>query len=55
MIERHQKKRSVWVPPPKTHGEGQYPYYPPPFYGSWEKPIEAGVKKKIQKRERGFC
>ena len=35
------------VPPPvKTRGEGYYPYFPPPFYGTWENPIGAGVKEK---------
>ena len=46
------KKRSVWVPPAQTHGEGQYQYYQQPFYGGWEKPIGAGVKKKLQKGKR---
>ena len=52
------KKKSVWVPPPQTHGESQYLYYPPPFYGSWEKPVGAGVKKKNFKKEKywaQFC
>ena len=40
--------RNVYVPPPPTHGEG-YPYYPPPFYGNWGKPIGMGVKKKSPK------
>ena len=36
-------------PPPSTYGEG-YPYhFPPPFVGSWENPIGAGVKKKKSK------
>ena len=34
-------------PPPPTHGEG-YPYYPPPFIGTWNNPIGMGVKKKVQ-------
>ena len=37
--------RSVYVPP--TQGEG---YYPPPFIGTWENPIGAGVKKKAKKK-----
>ena len=37
--------RNVYVPPPSTHGEG-YPYYPPPFNGTWKNPIGMGVKKK---------
>ena len=40
--------RSVYVPPPPTHGEG-YLYYPPPFNGNWENPIGMGVKKKNSK------
>ena len=42
---------NVYVPPPppSTHGEG-YPYhFPPPFIGSWEKPIGMGGKKKKPK------
>ena len=41
---------NVYVPPPppSTHGEG-YPYRSPPFVGSWENPIGAGVKKKKSK------
>ena len=35
-------------PPPPTHGEG-YPYYPPPFIGTWNNPIGMGVKKKKSK------
>ena len=49
--------KNVYVPPPpqSTHGEG-YPYRPPPFFGTWEKPIGMGVKKKKSKgkgRPRG--
>ena len=40
--------RSVYVPP--TQGEG---YYPPPFNGTWENPIGAGVKKKAKKKPKG--
>ena len=40
--------RSVYVPP--TQGEG---YYPPPFIGTWENPIGAGVKKKAKKKTKG--
>ena len=39
LIERHQKKRKKEVSgfhPHKHMVEGQYPYYPPPFYGGWE-------------------
>ena len=42
--------RNVYVPPPSTHGKG-YPYYPPPFYGNWGKPIGMGVKKKKVQRQ----
>ena len=38
--------KNVYVPP--THGE-DYPYQPPPFYGTWENPIGMGVKKKNSK------
>ena len=42
--------RNVYVPPPtSTHGEG-YPYYPPPFFSTWENPIGMGVKKKVQRQ-----
>ena len=43
--------RNVCVPPlVKTRGEGHYPlYYPPPFFGSMENPIGAGVKKSSKK------
>ena len=44
----------VWVPPASTRGEGQYPYASPPFFGSWENAIGAGVKKNPQKREKEF-
>ena len=40
--------RSVYVPPQSTHGEG-YPYFPPPFLGTWENTIGMGVKKKKSK------
>ena len=37
---------NVYVPPPvKTRGEGHYPYFPPSFYGDWENPVRAEVKK----------
>ena len=37
--------KNVYVPPPppSTHGEGYYPYRSPPFVGTWENPIGAGV------------
>ena len=37
--------RNVYVPPVQTHGEGHYPYFPPPYNRSWENPIGMGVKK----------
>lgn len=44
----------VWVPPASTRGEGQYPYASPPFFGSWENAIGAGVKKKSSKKGKGI-
>ena len=47
--------RNVYVPRlVKARGEGYYPYFSPPFYGSWENTVGAGVKKNPQKREKGF-
>lgn len=48
--------RNIYVPPPptQTHGKGHYPYFPPPFYGTWKNPIGMGVKKNPQKREKVF-
>ena len=46
---------SVYVPD-TTNGHGMYnpyPYMSPPFFGSWENPTGAGVKKK--ERERDCC
>ena len=35
--------RNIYVPRPvKTRGEGHYPYFSPPFYGSWEIQLEQG-------------
>ena len=44
--------KNVYVPPPppSTHGEGYYPYRSPPFVGTWENPVGAGVKKKVQRQ-----
>ena len=42
--------RNVCVPPVKTHGDGHYPYFPPPFFGSWENPLGAGIKKKSKRK-----
>ena len=39
-----------------TNGHGMYnpyPYMSPPFFGTWENPVGAGVKKK--ERERDCC
>lgn len=48
--------RNVYVPPPptQTHGKRHYPYFPPPFYGSWKRPVGMRVKKIPQKREKVF-
>ena len=49
----------VYVPPSVTsnhNGHGMYNPYPhmsPPFFGSWENPVGAGVKKKTTKKKRG--
>ena len=46
----------VYVPPSVTsnhNGHGMYNPYPhmsPPFFGSWENPVGAGVKKKTTKK-----
>ena len=51
----------VYVPDAITgHGRyNPYPYRSPPFYGTWENPVGAGVKKKKKKehkkRERDCC
>ena len=44
--------KNVYVPPPppSTYGEGHYPYRSPPFFGTWENPIGAGVKRKVQRK-----
>ena len=46
---------SVYVPD-TTNGHGMYnpyTYMSPPFFGTWENPVGAGVKKK--ERERDCC
>ena len=46
---------SVYVPD-TTNGHGMYnpyPYMSPPFFGTWENPVGAGVEKK--ERERDCC
>ena len=46
---------SVYVPD-TTNGHGMYnpyPYMSPPFFGTWENPTGAGVKKK--EREKDYC
>ena len=48
---------SVYVPGGTTNGHGIYNPYPhmsPPFFGTWENPVGAGVKKK-KERERDRC
>ena len=43
---------SVYVPGGTTNGHGIYNPYPhmsPPFFGTWENPVGAGVKKKKRK------
>ena len=48
---------SVYVPPSVTsnhNGHGMYNPYPhmsPPFFGSWENPVGAGVKQKTSKKK----
>ena len=46
---------SVYVPDTTNrHGMyNPYPYMSPPFFGTWENPVGAGVKKK--ERERDCC
>ena len=47
---------AVYVPD-TTNGHGMitpYPYMSPPFFGTWNNPVGAGVKKKIE-RERNCC
>ena len=51
-VDRHGSSNTanVYVPPQPqpAHGKG-YPYYPPPFLGTWNNPIGMGVKKKKSK------
>ena len=51
-VDRHSSSNTanVYVPPPlpSTHGEGYY--RSPPFFGTWENPIGAGVKKKVERQ-----
>ena len=53
-VDRHSPSNTANVyvppPPPSTHGEGFYPYRQPPFSGTWENRIGAGVKKKVQRQ-----
>ena len=50
---------TVYVPPSVTsnhNGHGMYnpyPYMSPPFFGSWENPVGAGVKKKTTTKKGG--
>ena len=41
---------NVYVP---QQGEGNYPHYPPPFYGNWNNTIGMG-KKKVSKKGKGL-
>ena len=44
---------SVYVPD-TTNGHGMYnpyPYMSPPFFGAWDNPVGAGVKKKERERD----
>ena len=47
-VDRHGSSNTanVYVPPPPPRSGKGYPYYPPPFLGTWENPIGMGVKKK---------
>ena len=48
-------------PPPNPYSNvylpksgGQYPMYPPPFYGNWDETIGMGKKQaKVKKQEKG--
>ena len=42
---------NVYVP---QQGQGNYPYYLPPFYGNWNNTIGMG-KKSLKKREKDCC
>ena len=42
-VDRHSSPNTTNVYVPPTHGEG-YPYFSPPFFGTWENPIGMGVK-----------
>ena len=47
---------SVYVPD-TTNGHrmyNPYPYMSPPFFGTWENPVGAGVKKKKKKKGKGL-
>ena len=44
----------IYVRGGTTNGHGiynPYPYMSPPFFGSWNNPVSAGVKKKKKKNE----
>ena len=49
------KMSNVYVP---QEGKGQYPFYPPPFYGNWNNTIGMGKKtgkgKKKKTRRKGL-
>ena len=50
-VDRHGSSNTanVYVPPQLSKSGKGYPYYPPPFSGTWESPIGMGVKKKKSK------
>ena len=54
-VDRHPSSNTANVyvppPPPSTHGQGYYPYRSPPFYGTWENPVGARVKKSPKGKE----
>ena len=51
-VDRHGSSNTtnVYVPPPPPRSGKGYPYYPPPFLGTWKNPIGMGVKKKGQRK-----
>ena len=55
-VDRHGSSNTanVYVPPPPPRSGKGYPYYPPPFLGTWENPIGMGVKKKSPKEKDFF-
>ena len=56
LIKHNQQKKmsNVYVP----QDEGQFPFYPPPFYGNWNSTIGMGKKlEKVKKKlwEKDCC